>query len=193
MKAIVTHCTALVVGVVVGGALSLTARLHQKNETTAVIDAAVGWKAMADRRVATWRKEAPVATAAYFTDTTRVPIPTDLDLSSNTWQKLNYWSIFTRSFLWYQSPVDWTHSSLVAYLPRDNPWDAVAEFETEADGPSHLAMLALQQLKQGESFENVRQWVRDNAKYASRATFDGYARALTGEREEPKPAPGTTR
>jgi hypothetical protein len=186
MKQIISHCAVLLVGVIAGGALCLLIRLHQKEDTSAFIDSRVGMKAQTDRTVAKRTKESTAAADAYFTDKTPVPIPASVDFSSNTWQRLNYWGMFTRSFLWYQSPLDLSHVSLVAYAPKTDPWDAVPDFEASSQGPSGLAMEALQRLRKGESFDSVRNWVGEHAEYADRSRFDSYARAITNEYGRPQ-------
>jgi hypothetical protein len=184
MNRTVSQCVVLIVGVGLGFGLSLSVRLYQKKQSEYRVNRIIIGQRQAET-AERWRVEAAAAADAYYGRTIPVPLPPNLDFSTNTWQKLNYWSRFARYFLWYQSPQAPHRVSLIAYGPNPDPWESVICFEERLDGPSGLAMDAVQKLRKGESFNDVRNWVGEHAKYADASTFRSYSEAITNNMISP--------
>src|SRR5262245_44759645 len=121
MKPILSHTLVLVVGTVLGAVLSLAVRIHQKEQTTRYIGSK-SWESRQQQVAERWQLESNAVLQAY-SSMQYVPIPRNLDFSTNTWQRLNYWSSFTRSYLQYNSPQFWKplHGIISLAFPIEDP------------------------------------------------------------------------
>jgi len=202
MKKTTTYLGVLVFGIGVGFGLSLLVRIHQKRQTEHFVNDEY-FQARENETVERWRVEAPAALGAYYHGSVPpaldwkfsvvpntglsypVPLPNDVDFSSNTWQKLNYWEKFSNAFLSYQSPMVWPRAHITTYGTCPDPWAAVREFEGWPNGngtsPWQLAMDALTRLRQGIPFEEVRSWVGQNVRYPDDHAFRSYMDSVTNK------------
>lgn len=109
-----------------------------------------------------WKIRAPLSWNLYYGHSMdRVPIPRDIDLSTNSWRQLVFWTAFARAYVY--TDTNTPHNVLRSYGIRmsDPKWmewvDEVAGYE--------LGYRAKVQTISGKSYREVVEWVSTNFDY----------------------------
>lgn len=169
MRRLLTHALAFILGIGVMFAVSWYQQVRWQKKVRKE------WKS---ERALKWQDQGAGASESYYAEKFPVPLPRNLDFSSNTWQRLNYWRIFARSYQHLHYPK--RHFSIETTMPLD-PWEAAeqVDYGSDAARPWSLAMEAHQRIKRGEKFDDVVKWVAENYQYSTnKALLDRYISAV---------------
>jgi len=115
---------------------------------------------------AAWEQRAPTEYRLYFQAVpSSIPIPPNIDWSTNTWRRLVYWRAFARTYA-FGSPAQTSASRPLrtyGFGFEDPNWMEWGDASMGAE----LAERALQKAREGMSPQAVRAWVSENYQYPS--------------------------
>lgn len=150
--------TALVFlsGLLVGAAVMFAIQLARERQQEASV-------------AKTWRRTGGTGLLPYFRPAVRVPIPQNLDLSTNTWRQLVFWDAFASSFC-YQGTnpfVDRPSLRTYGFSMSDPNWFMYAD---KMQG-REFAREVLSLNARGLNHDELVQWVSTNYKSSPSHTY----------------------
>jgi len=104
-----------------------------------------------------WKQSVPLMTAMYYRPGRQVPVPLNLDLSTNTWPQLSFWCGFARAYqVLKDDDLKERHRIETPAFPFDDPaWPQVASQLFGAE----FAKEAFRKSKEGLSQRELVDWV----------------------------------
>jgi hypothetical protein len=108
-----------------------------------------------------WRQYGGAGLLPYFRPRVRVPLPPNVDLSTNTWQQLVFWEGFAAFYSYQGTNTFIDRPSLRSYVFRmDDPWSWFT-YANRAKG-QEFAREVLSLRTRGLSYDELVRWVSTN-------------------------------
>ena len=128
-----------------------------------------------------WRQRSPNGLQAYYRSSVKVPLPKNLDLSTNTWRQLVFWEAYARLYTLAGTNNISRPFALRSYgfSKKDPYWFSYLD----VGGGSELAYGALSQRASGLSDEQISQWVSTNRDWLTKSDY--YTNFLELIRKDP--------
>jgi len=146
---------AFIFGLIGGGLLIHSAHIWSKKQEQ-------------QRKHQVWQEAIPATVTNYFFATRAVPIPPDLDFSTNSWRQLNYWLAFARAYTAIDTNVPillWSERPPRLVTPGFRPEDPNWIGYVDGFAASRLANDAAAMSQRGLSFPDLVSWVKTNFQF----------------------------